>query len=76
VIDRMILARIERAAELAVLAGDDALLGRAIDALGLELAKRDPFTRAMLDLDEQLHALAVMQLTATRAAVLVNRGDA
>jgi hypothetical protein len=72
----MILARIERAVELAVLAGDDALLGRAIDALGLEIAKRDRFTRAMLDLDEQLHALAVRQLAATRAAVLVKRGDA
>jgi hypothetical protein len=69
-------AAIERAAELAVLAGDDVRLGRAIDALGLEIAKRDPVTRAMLDLDEQLQALAVMQLAATRAGVLVKRGDA
>jgi hypothetical protein len=69
------LALIEGAAQLAILAGDDVRLGRAIDALGLEIAKRDPITRAMLDLDEQLHALAVRQLAASRAVVLVKRGD-
>lgn len=69
------LDRIERLAELAVLAGDDVRLGRAIDALDDAIANRFPARACERDLDEQLRALAVMQLAATRA-VLVKRGDA
>jgi hypothetical protein len=62
------LDRIARAAELAVLAGDDLLLGRAIDALDDAIVNRFPARARERDLDEQLHALAVRQLAATRAA--------
>jgi hypothetical protein len=56
------LDRIERLAELAVLAGDNARLGRAIDALDVAIASRFPARACERDLDEQLRALAVRQL--------------
>lgn len=58
------LDRILGAAELAVQADDDAMLGRAIEALGLEVARRDPATARMFELDAELRRLAAEKVSA------------
>jgi hypothetical protein len=62
------LAAIERAAEIAEKTGDDALMARAVRALGDELARRDPLVRSMLDLDAELQRLAAEALVARERA--------
>lgn len=60
----MNLDRILHAAELAAETGDDAMLGRAIEALALEVARRDPVTARMFALDEELRRLAAARVAA------------
>jgi hypothetical protein len=70
-----LLDAIEHAVDVAQRHGDDALLGNAIDALCVELARRgDPVAQSMLDLDAALAALAVAQLApSTRATSALRR---
>jgi hypothetical protein len=64
------LAAIERAAEIAERTGDDALMRRAVDALGREIADRgDPVVRAILDVEDALESLEALRLAAAAAGV-------